>query len=373
MIKISITTLLTACAVIFNVSAQQTSTTGVDKFDESNIFCRNQCLPGNYVIQGFNFDSDGSIWMTNTGPRDKIVLTHVNPDPSPDLKKDNLGYMVFDYFGHGTNTAMEEVGDDRYFWVGCFGSSNKDGFYWTEKLVGRVKFVPGDTITPDKCDEYYYIGEYDNMHPSIDKDNDLLTINYSDPVNGSFRCFVVYRLSEARNAPLKDVTITCTDAFKSGNKRSLNMTDITVPARDLTQIKPLARPKFLKTGYGKQGDKYYAWQGYDVYGDRLYYCDGQCHLDGRPGDMLTGHSKAYLTIFDLKGNVVEPRAEISIIGDPEALAKHDLTNFWSIESEGVKVDGKSMYLGFGAIGADKNDPQRRTNHIFRYKMPSKQN
>lgn len=348
------------------VCAQPKSITGIDKFDETNIFCRNQCLPGNYVIQGFNLDTNGSLWLTNTGPRDKIVLTHVNPDSSDKLKNDNLGYMVFKYFGHGTNTAIEEEGDDRYFWVGCFGSSNKDGFYWTEKLVGRVKFVPGDTITPDKCDEYYYIGEYDNMHPSIDKGNDLLTINYSDPVNGSFRCFVVYRLSEARNAPLKDITIACTDAFKSGDKRSLKMTDVKVTARDLTQIIPVARPKFLKSAYGKDGDKYYAWQGYDVHEDKLYYCDGQSHLEGKPGDMLSGYSKAYLTVFDLEGNVVEPRSEISIIGDPDSLARYNLSHFWSMESEGVKVIGSTIYLGFGAIGADKNEPQRRTNHIFKF-------
>lgn len=352
--------------VSFAVSAQSEITSGIDSFDESNIFCRNQCLPGNYVLQGFNLDTDGSLWLTNTGPRDKIVLTHVNPDSSARLKKDNLGYMVFDYFGHGTNTAVEEVGDDRYFWVGCFGSSNKDGFYWTEKLIGRVKFTPGDTITPDKCDEYYYIGEYDNMHPSIDKENDLLTINYSDAVNGAFRCFVVYRLSEARNAPLKDVTITCTDAFKSGDKRSLNKTDVTVKARDLTQLKPVARPKFLKSGYGKEGDRYYAWQGYDVKGDRLYYMDGQSHLDGVRGDMLTGHSKAYLTVFDLEGNVVEPRTEVQIAGDPEALAKYDMSYHWSMESEGVKVEGPYIYLGFGAIGADKENPQQRTNHILKF-------
>lgn len=366
-----ITTLFCACVVALNLNAQGVSTTGVDKFDESNIFCRNHCLPGNYVLQGFSLDSDGTVWMTNTGPRDKVVLTHLAPNALPELKRDNLGYMVFNYFGHGTNTAVEEVGDDRYFWVGCFGSSNKDGFYWTEKLIGRVKFVPGDTITPDKCDEYYYIGEYDNMHPSIDRENDLLTINYSDLVNGSFRCFVTYKLSEARNAPLKDVTISCTDAFKSGDKRSMNMTDVTVKARDLTQIKPVARPKFLKSGYGKQGDRYYAWQGYDVHGDRLYYCDGQCHVDGKPGDMLTGHSKAYLTVFDLEGNVVEPRTEIMIAGDADQLASHGLTDYWCIESEGVKVYGDTMYLGFGSIGADKDNPQQRTNQIFKYNAPKK--
>lgn len=354
---------------MFTLAAHPQSTAGIDKFDDSNIYCRNQCLPGNYVIQGFSLDSDGSVWLTNTGPRDKIVLTHVNPDASADIKKDNLGYMVFNCFGHGTNTAVEEVGDDRYFWVGTYGSSNKDGFYWTEKLVGRVKFQPGDTITPDKCDEYYYIGEYDNMHPSIDKENDLLTINYSDVVNGSFRCFAVYKLSEARNAPMRDVTITCTDAFKSGDKRSLNKTEVKVAVRDLTQLKPVARPKFLKSGYGKPGDKYYAWQGYDVHGDRLYYMDGQARLDGDPQDALSGHSKAYMTVFDLEGNVIEPRAEVAIIDNAPDLEKYGLSYYKSMESEGVKVTDDSVYLGFGAIGADKSNPQQRTNHIFRFNKP----
>ena len=179
-------------------------------------------------------------------------------------------------------------------------------------------------------------------------------------------------LSEARNAPLKDVTISCTDAFKSGDKRSLNKTDVTVKARDLTQLTPIARPKFLKTGYGNKGDRYYAWQGYDVKGDRLYYMDGQAHIDGKPGDALSGHSKAYMTVFDMKGNIVEPRTEVTVVGDPDALSKFALSHHWSMESEGVKVDGPDIYLGFGAIGADKENPQQRTNHIFKFtKAPAK--
>lgn len=37
----------------------KSSTTGIDRFDASNIFSRNTYLPDNTAMQGFNLDSDG--------------------------------------------------------------------------------------------------------------------------------------------------------------------------------------------------------------------------------------------------------------------------------------------------------------------------
>ncbi|MDE7407153.1 MAG: hypothetical protein K2M76_01930, partial [Muribaculaceae bacterium] len=331
--------------------AAQSSTTGVDTFDEAvNVYSRNMELPVNIPMQGFSLDSDGNIWYTlvSHGNKEEIHVSKAMPNPNREMASATTDKMKLTYFGHGTNTAVEEVGNDRYVWAGCYGSCNAKGEYWTEKLVGRVKYVKDATVPTDKCDEYYYIGDYTDMHPSIDAENDLLTINYSDRVNGSFRCFVVYKLSEAKKAPLRDVTITCTDGFRTGNAKSTNPVSVTVKARDLTTLKPIARPKFLKTGYGKKGDTYYAWQGFDVKGDRLYYADGQSNIGRNGRSWEYGTSRAYITVFDLEGNVVEPRTEVAIIGDREGLSKAGLSDYWNMESEGLKVKGDSLYLGFGA-------------------------
>ena len=48
----------------------KSSTTGIDRFDASNIFSRNTYLPDNTAMQGFNLDSDGSVWYTQlSNPR----------------------------------------------------------------------------------------------------------------------------------------------------------------------------------------------------------------------------------------------------------------------------------------------------------------
>ena len=68
--------------------------------------------------------------------------------------------MKLTYFGHGTNTALEEDGADRYLWAGAYGVCNAKGQYWNEKLVGRVKYVKGATVKTNECNDYYYIGDY---------------------------------------------------------------------------------------------------------------------------------------------------------------------------------------------------------------------
>lgn len=359
------------CGILFYnaVAGTPASTTGVDTFDESvNIFSRNTELPAKIPMQGFSIDSDGSVWYTQVSHADPhhLYVCHAQPNPGRD-KVIADDYMTLTYFGHGTNTAIEEDGDDRWVWAGCYGSANNKAAYWTERLVGRVKYRTATTVNTDACDEYYYIGDYTNMHPSIDAENGLLTINYADETNGAFRCFVVYKLDEAKKAPLRDITFTCTDGFRTGNYKSTDKTQVTVKARDLTAVRPVARPKFLKSGYGKKGDRYYAWQGFDVNGDRLYYADGEASIGRKDHDWDKCSSRAFVTVFDLEGNVVEPRTEVAIIGDAAGLADAALSGCWSIESEGVKVYGDSLYLGFGSRGHNADSLREFTQCILRFK------
>ena len=186
----------------------KSSTTGIDRFDASNIFSRNTYLPDNTAMQGFNLDSDGSVWYTQLSNTNQAQLNWVRaqPNKTPDVQTENKDYMKLTYFGHGTNTALEEDGADRYLWAGAYGVCNAKGQYWNEKLVGRVKYVKGATVKTNECNDYYYIGDYTDLHPSIDAENDLLTINYGDSKNSSYRCFVIYKLSEAKKAPMTNVS-----------------------------------------------------------------------------------------------------------------------------------------------------------------------
>lgn len=359
-------------------AVDRSSTTGIDRFGPENIHSRNVGLTYNTAMQGFHFDSDGSIWYTQvgTGKNKHLLLWTKGPqaDAGTDPKTETTAWMKLAYFGHGTNTALEEVGEERYLWAGTFGVCNTAGQYWNEKLVGRVRYAEGRTVKANECDEYYYIGRYTDLHPSIDAENDLLTINYNDPARPTYRCFVIYRLSEAKEAPIRNILIGCTDGFESDEPTSIRPTNVWVACRDLTALTPVARPKFLKSGYGAEGERYYDWQGYEVYKDRLYYADGQSNYSISGADKsFEGLSHAFLTVFDFAGNVVEERTEVAIVSDREALLSLGISCLGYLEAEGLKVHDGKLYLGYTVRGAEMGNPDNKQHYqdIFRFDLPKR--
>ena len=349
----------------------KSSTTGIDRFDASNIFSRNTYLPDNTAMQGFNLDSDGSVWYTQLSNTNQAQLNWVRaqPNKTPDVQTENKDYMKLTYFGHGTNTALEEDGADRYLWAGAYGVCNAKGQYWNEKLVGRVKYVKGATVKTNECNDYYYIGDYTDLHPSIDAENDLLTINYGDSKNSSYRCFVIYKLSEAKKAPMTNVTITCTDGFQTDRPASTNPVSVVVRCHDLTTLTPVARPRFLKTGYGASGATYYDWQGYDVHKNRLYYTEGQSNYN-LFGSFYSGSSFAYVTVFDFEGNIVEERTQVAVVSDKDKLTQIGVSVFGTLEAEGIKVCKDKLYLGYTARGITADNTKHYQN-IFVFDPSSK--
>lgn len=330
------------------------NTMGLDKFSDTNIFSRNTSLPVRTAIQGFDFDPDGSIWYTQCD-REKLYFIKSRRNPGTEILTSADDYMILSGFGHGTNCAVEAEGADRYLWSGCFSSCNEKGAYWGCPLVGRVKYSPRANVGTHQCDDYYYIGDFSEEHPSIDPENDLLTINYHDKNNPDYRCFVIYRLSEAKKAPLRNVTVNCTDGFSTGDYSSTKVTSTTVRAHDLTKLVPVARPQFLKRGFGGDGATYYDWQGYYVCKDRLYYSDGQSNYnlshsfhDGKP-------SYAYITVFDFDGRIIEPRHIVAGVADRDAMKKAGISVHGTLEPEGIKVRDGKLYLGFTARGITEND------------------
>ena len=88
------------------------------------------------------------VWYTQLSNTNQAQLNWVRaqPNKTPDVQTENKDYMKLTYFGHGTNTALEEDGADRYLWAGAYGVCNAKGQYWNEKLVGRVKYVKGADV-----------------------------------------------------------------------------------------------------------------------------------------------------------------------------------------------------------------------------------
>lgn len=352
----------------------KTSTTGINTFSDNNIHSINTSLLSNNAMQGFNFDSDGSIWYTQSAEsstKHQINLVKAAPNKSKSIMTANTDYMKLHYFGHATNTAIEEMGNDRYLWIGAYASANAEGAYWGDKVVGRVKYVKGKTVKTNECEEYYYVGSsFTELHPSIDAENDLLTINYNDPANSQYRCFVVYKLSDAKKAAMTNINITCTNGFETNNPNSQTTKTYTVYCRDLTTLTPIARPKFRKTGYGAAGATYYDWQGYDVHKDRLYYFEGQSNYNLVGSFFTDDVSQSYVTIFDFNGNIVEERTQVAFISDRKKLAEIGVTQLGAMEAEGIKVHKGKLYLGYTSRGYTQEDTKHYQN-IFVFDKSSK--
>lgn len=351
------------------------STTGIDQpMRESQIICRNIDLYKNTAMQGFHLDSDGNtVWYVQNYDQ-QLSWVKGWRDASAGVSKQNKEYMLLSYFGHATNTALEEVGDDRYLWVGAYGTPDESTRHWyfNEKVIGRVKFRPGVRVNTDQCDEYYYIGEFTNMHPCIDRENGLLAVNYQDDSeqNKNRRCFVVYKLEEAKTAPVRTIPITCGDAFMSGVAKSRNIIPTTVKCHDLTGLTPVARFSFPKTGYGAGDDpKFYDWQGYAFHKDRLYYLEGQSN-QSLSGSLYSGESFVYLTVFDTQGRLVEKRTRLAVSGDKQAMTDLKLSVFGYMEAEGVQVHGNKLYIGCCTRGYVSTD-LAFYNNIFEFKASTR--
>lgn len=313
-------------------SSTTASTAGLDKYTEDNIYSRNVELPKRVPMQGFSIDNDGSIWYTLLYDTE-LYISKGAPNRNRAIAPAKDGTMRLTYFGHGTNTSVERDGDDHYVWAGCYGACNSGGAYWTERLIGRVKYVPGAVKSTDQCDEYYYIGNYYNVQPTVDVEHDQLAVQYDGGPAGTVN-FVVYKLSEAKKAPLKTVDVKCTDGFLTNNKKSTNPIVTKVTVRDLTALKPVAAPKC--PWRNNPNLTYYPWQGYDVNGDRLFFVEG--------GEGVPSH--AYLTVYDMSGRVVESRTRIKAVSDKEFSAGAGLSVTGRFESEGVKVKDDKIYFGF---------------------------
>ena len=58
-----------------------TSTTGIDQFNTTNIYSFNTMLLDDYAMQGFDIDTDGSIWYTQSS-KNKQQLNWIKASPN---------------------------------------------------------------------------------------------------------------------------------------------------------------------------------------------------------------------------------------------------------------------------------------------------
>lgn len=338
------------------------STTGLDApFTASNIYSMGQYLTSNTVIQGFDITKDGTIYYMQIAGNYAHRLSVIKAQPNPTGFENVYGdVMSLDYFGHGTNYAIEEADDGLYIWAGCYASKNTSGQYWNSQTIARVKFEAGKRVTPAECTTQFYMGPFKELHPAIDVENDVLAINYPTSHPTEPRRFRMYRLSEAMALPLSTVTLQSL-TYGGGAADDPQVTETPkIYARDLRKLTPLSEFGIPNQSLAETPDdvSYYAWQGFEVNDGLIYYFEGEGKSDGTP-------SAAYVTIYDFAGNIVERRTPVTAASDLDALANLGITASGYMEAEGIKVRNGKLYLGFASRDSKTDGSKCRAN-IFQY-------
>ena len=310
------------------------------------VYSRGVQLVRNAVMQCFDVDSKGEIYYVQIAGTDAHEL-HVIRGAANEAPAD---YMTLRWFGHGTNMAVEEQGNDRYIWIGSNGNKLDDGSYSQNQTVSRVKYEAGKTL--DCCaGETFWLEGKRNVHPAVDVASDMLAITASTT---GVRDFYVYRLSEALALPESEVSLTVTSGGEDGTQETTGAR--TVKVRKLDQLTPVGRFT-VNTGKTDSEVGYYDFQGFDCTNGIIYFYEGV----GNDNDGKTA-SVAYVTLLDLTGAQAYPRTKVGAIADMQALTTAGITATGYMEAEGIKMKNGSLWLGF----ASKSTDDIRRANIFRY-------
>lgn len=315
------------------------------------------------VMQSFDFDKLGNIYYSQIGvaagfEQGRTKAHELYIIKSKPNMPGNSDYMTLTYFGHGGNIAVEE--DDNgelYVWVGSNGTKYTSGEYWDEQSVSRIPYRAGQVHEGYGGDSYFLNNGLLRIQAAVDKKSDLLCINATE---GGVRYFYTYKLSEAKALGIKDFTFS----VKVGGEETGGVEQImsrTVQGRDLSELSPLGNFA-VPVGANRSVDvNSFPFQGYDIDGSgHIYFFEG----NWTETTSTNGLSQAFVTVFDLQGNIALPRARVVAISDIDRLMQGGVTNSMGyMEGEGIKIKGNQVYLGFASYQESEN--YRRAN-IFKY-------
>ena len=318
------------------------------------IYSKGIYLIRNTVIQCFDVDSKGTIFYDQLGGGLPHVIFVARGEPN----QNHSSSMQLKYFGHGTNMAIEEQGEDRYIWIGSNGHKASNGAYGSNKTFSRLKYIPNGIAENYEENETYYLPGKANIHPALDQKNDILAVTTSgggDPL----RYFYIYKMSEVKNLPQTRTTLP---SVKFGGEESgvpEQTVAHTINVKDLSKLTPLAQFSVPPSQNKNQLNSYF-FQGFDISDGKLYFYEGE----GNNNTIASGPSNAYVTVFDYNSGLqISKRAKVMAIDDLNKLNSFGITATGYMEAEGIKMKNGNLYLGF----ASKSTDDKRRANVLIYK------
>ncbi len=287
--------------------------------------------------------------------------------------------MELDWFGHGCNISVEEIGSEEYIWIGCHGRENTNKVpseCISSQTFARFKFrgsggkgnavpiVYRTDITdlymykvntdPTKSVSFYDVGSTVYQSPKGTADYpDIFAIEHRD--NGR-RWFKIYKLSDIKAAPKEYAQI----------KNATNNNTTKIYARNIARCTPIASCEINDSAltFNPDTSSPLAFQGFDVaqvgknkY--RVYVLYGE-------GSTTHPKTEVYIATKEII-NGVQQNFEYSLVkafdnnGQQLRNAGYNTQNVNNIpyfEPEGIKVareeehQGLKVYVGFASKGSD---------------------
>lgn len=287
------------------------------------------------VMQSFALTGDGNMYacqVAATGEKYKLNVTY-----KPVTSNTGKQKMQLSLFGHGSNMVLEKAADGDYLWIGSYGTdTQKDGatYFTNNQTICRVRFEAGKSIIPEDVPQHWYIPGLKNVHPAIDFENRHLAIWGS--LNSSEGYFYVYDLDEVLALPQKDVLLPL--AMVRGPYENFSSEAMTywVTAARLSDLKPVAKILLKSDGPVGTGSN----QGFEIKNRRIYhYSGGGNNNDGAEASVST------VTVFNFDGKVLDQR-RVMAVASMEDLKNQGITDTGFMESEGIKIYGDYLYLGY---------------------------
>lgn len=338
-------------------------------FFRNMVFSKNVSLIAPFrVMQSFGLDNRGNIYYSQIGTASGFVQEKTKAHElyiargKPNAAAGN-DYMTLKYFGHGGQISVEDHGQDVYVWVSSNATKYSSGEYWDARSVSRIKYESGKVYENGYGGDTYFLNNgIFRIEVAVNKESDLICINASKK---GVRYFYTYKLSDVMTLPLTDFIFS----VKIGGEEygsSEHTVSRMVKGHDLSKLTPLGHFN-IPVGRDQQTDpNSLHFQGYEIdAGGHIYLFEG----NGNVYNISRKASLAYVTVYDIHGNIVHNRTKVAAIADRGLLEKEGLTNSSGyMEAEGITIKGNQLYLGFASYQEKKN--YRRAN-ILKYNCKRK--
>ncbi len=345
------------------------------------VYSKNALLVNPYRgMQSFGFDRDGNIYYSQIAGSGKDVkgngmgndLLYISRGrPGENADED---FMALQYFGHGANLVVEDSKEAPYIWVSSNASKHtagdrlESGNYWSERSVSRIKYEKGKVYEGFGGETYFLNrGDFYVQLAAIDETSQYICFVASTKDSiGLTRYFFTFRLKDVKAAPLRDFEFSVRVGGETRNKPE-SVIVRTVQGHDLANVQPLGAFSFRSGKNWLTDISAYPNQGIEIdKRGRIYFYEGVCANGTRP-------QGAYLTAFDVNGNVLGKRTAINAISDTNSLFGAGFTDkIGCMEAEGIKIIGDKLFLGFaGKLESDATGKSLKGATIFEYSLKNR--